>query len=588
MSVDIVNLIENNPITKLSGNYQSKLIEKIKNNFNNYEQQIFLTSFFCYLKFDYKNDFVIDLDNVWQWLGFHQKVNAKRVLEKNFIIDKDYKLLLCQPAKQPNGVNGGHNKETFMLNIDSFKRYCLKSGTKKADEIHNYFIKLENIMFEITKEESEELKQQLIELENDKNIEMEEKLKQQKVAEREQILLKQYEKSGAIFYIMKIKTLEYGQYIIKIGESRVGVLARYKEHKSNYEECLLLDCWPVKKSKEFESFIKEHDLIRFNKVNDLKGHETELELFLIGKNLSYQTIVSIINNIIKYFNENDTYKLELEIEQLKIMLEMKQNGNESSMIQELNNTVKQLSSKLDKIENSNKDILNKLNSIQSKTTTNFNEPLVNLGPRLQKINPENMTINKVYETVAECLKEYNFKVKRPSIDKAIIDNTVYHGFRWAYVERDKDPNILHNISPTKHIKLQNLGYIAKLNLDKTEILNVYIDRKTAATMNGYQSNSALDLPVKNFTLTKGNFYQLYDICDDSIKQVFEEKYGEPILYKDGIGQFDLENKLVKEFICKYDCIKQLKMSDKTLAKALDKGISYNNYFYKKIGSKLVI
>jgi len=49
MSVDIVNLIESNPITKLNGNYQSKLIEKVKNSFTDYEQQIFLASFYCYL-----------------------------------------------------------------------------------------------------------------------------------------------------------------------------------------------------------------------------------------------------------------------------------------------------------------------------------------------------------------------------------------------------------------------------------------------------------------------------------------------------------------------------------------------------------
>ena len=30
MSIDIVNLIESNPITKLNGNYQSKLVEKSK------------------------------------------------------------------------------------------------------------------------------------------------------------------------------------------------------------------------------------------------------------------------------------------------------------------------------------------------------------------------------------------------------------------------------------------------------------------------------------------------------------------------------------------------------------------------------
>ena len=100
MSVDIVNLIESNPITKLTGDYQSKLVEKVKNNFTNYEQQLFLSSFYCYLKYDYKNEFVIDLDNVWKWLGFQQKYHAKYLLEKQFIINKDYKILLTPTGEQ--------------------------------------------------------------------------------------------------------------------------------------------------------------------------------------------------------------------------------------------------------------------------------------------------------------------------------------------------------------------------------------------------------------------------------------------------------------------------------------------------------
>ena len=51
---------------------------------------MFIASFYCYLNYN-KTDFVIDLDNIWPWIGFNQKVNAKRVLEKNFIIDIDYK-----------------------------------------------------------------------------------------------------------------------------------------------------------------------------------------------------------------------------------------------------------------------------------------------------------------------------------------------------------------------------------------------------------------------------------------------------------------------------------------------------------------
>lgn len=123
MSVDIVNLIESNPITKFTGNYQSKLIEKVKNSFTAYEQQIFLASFYCYLKYDKTKDFVIDLDNVWKWLGFSQKVNAKMLLEKQFIINVDYTKSLLLQQKQTTNTKGGHNKETFMLNVDTFKKF---------------------------------------------------------------------------------------------------------------------------------------------------------------------------------------------------------------------------------------------------------------------------------------------------------------------------------------------------------------------------------------------------------------------------------------------------------------------------------
>jgi hypothetical protein len=43
----------------------------------------------------------------------------------------------------------------------------------------------------------------------------------------------------------------------------------------------------------------------------------------------------------------------------------------------------------------------------------------------------------------------------------------------------------------------------------------------------------------------------------------------------------------QDYCIKYDLIKQLKMSDKTLAKALDKNILYNGSYYKSLGSKLV-
>ena len=98
-ALNIVELIENNPITRLSGTYQNKLLTKIKNNFTDTEQQLFVASFYCFLNYSQRNDFVINLDNIWKWLGFSSKYNSKRLLEKNFKLDIDYKILLLQDAE---------------------------------------------------------------------------------------------------------------------------------------------------------------------------------------------------------------------------------------------------------------------------------------------------------------------------------------------------------------------------------------------------------------------------------------------------------------------------------------------------------
>jgi prophage antirepressor-like protein len=479
-------------------------------------------------------------------------------------------------------THGGSQQVTFLTEKGLYK-VLFKSRKPIAEKFQNWVCE---VIKELRLNGVYDLQKQLCLLEDKKTKEYETKLEKQKVIEREKILLKEYETNSSVFYVIKVKTYENKQYVIKVGESRRGITDRYKEHKSKYEECLLLDCFAVNKSKDFETFIKEHDLIRPNKVKNLQGHETELELFLIGKNLSYQTLINIVTNNIKYFNNNDNSKLELENEQLKLMLEMKTTNNDNVLIQELIKTIKDLSHKVDVIEKSNKEIFNKLNSHEPKLVTGFSEPLLTVGPRLQKINPETMMLIKVYESVSELMKE-DSNIKRPSVNKAIVENTIYCGYRWLLVDRELDPNIIHNITPTKQTKSQNLGYIAQINKEQTKIINVFLDRKTAAHFNGYKSISALDIPVKKCNLSQGYYYKIYTDCDVTFREEFEEKInGIPLLYKNGVGQYDLQNNLIREFACKYDCIKQLQISDKTLAKALNKNIPYNGFYFKEIGNKL--
>ena len=487
---------------------------------------------------------------------------------------------------------GGNQEVTFLTEKGLYKM-LFRSRKPIAQRFQNWVcevikeIRL-NGLYEVQKE-LEKTKNEISAIETIKNKEIEEKLIKQKELDNEKFLLKQFNNAGNMVYIIKVKTFENGTYVVKIGESRIGITGRYNEHKSKYEECILLDCFSVNKSKDFEHFLHSHNIIKPNIVKNLPNHTSENELFLIGSNLTYKLLSKIVNDNIDNYNYK-VNELLLEIENLKFKSQENVTSTyvnkDNELLNEIINTNKILLSKVNSLEQTNKEILNKLNSQQDKKiVTGFNQQLPNLGPRLQKINPETLQLIKVYESVTEAMNESKH-IKRPSVMKAIKENIIYCGFRWILVERNLDPNVIHEIKPTKETKVQNLGYIAQLDKDKTNILNVYIDRKTAAHFNGYVSLSALDNPVKNNSLANGFYYMLYNNCDKELTRKFEEINGTPILYKNGVGQYDANNNLIKEFECKYDCIKSLAISDKTLTKALTKNIAYNGHYYREIGEKL--
>ena len=189
--INISKLIDKNPIIRLSKIYENKMINKIKNTFTNTQQKLFASSFYCYINYDTVKDFVIDFDYVWKWLGYSRKDPAKRSLEKNFVIDIDYKIFYKKDKKYLNftsdylesppdregsqSESGGSppesephsKKEYILLSAITFKKFCIKSNTHKSDEIHDYYIKLEQLLKETIDEQSDELKNQLNEKKNE-------------------------------------------------------------------------------------------------------------------------------------------------------------------------------------------------------------------------------------------------------------------------------------------------------------------------------------------------------------------------------------------------------------------------------------
>ena len=372
-TLDIVNFIENNPITKLSNTYQNKLLTHIQQEFTEFEQQLFVTSFYCFLNYDPKNDFIIDLDNVWKWLGFSQKVKAKQLLERNFTIDTDYKLLLYNEVKQKHKTRGGHNKETLLLSVKTFKSLCLKACTKQADKIHEYYIKLEETLNNIIKEENSELKQQLATAE--KRIETSEEDKHKL---REKTLIEQFSQNTQCFYYGIIDNLsDNNEKLIKFGNSN-NLKSRITTHHKTYHNFHLVNAFKVTNKLEVETEFKEDPLIKPLLRTITISAKKYIELLSVD-DLSFNKLDKIIKNIIsktEYTYEN-YIKLQDEVKLLKQQL-YEANANNSR------NECILLTNENKRLEKENHMLIKKCNSLSKQKVSPFN--VVDNPPELPSHN----------------------------------------------------------------------------------------------------------------------------------------------------------------------------------------------------------
>jgi phage anti-repressor protein len=126
--------------------------------FTDDEKEMFTQNFTSYLKHDQYKDFVIDFDDVYEWVGFSLKGHAKRLLEKCFVKERDYMIFAPKGKNYTDtsaSPNVGRIKETIMLTPFAFKDFCMRASTERGHKIRMYYLHLEEI---INKQVSDQMK----------------------------------------------------------------------------------------------------------------------------------------------------------------------------------------------------------------------------------------------------------------------------------------------------------------------------------------------------------------------------------------------------------------------------------------------
>lgn len=359
-TINIVELIEKNPITKLSKKYNNVLIDKLQENFNTFEQQLFVSSFYCYLNYDKNTDFIVDLDHVWKWLGFSQKAHVKPMVETNFKLDVDYKIVTSfetdedQPPQSPNKSgsdkpkkHGGHNKQTIKLTIRCFKLLCLKAQTKKAGEIHEYYMKMEETLHQILDYETSELRKQL-EQKNEVISTLNQAtvtFTQEKKRAIEETLISQFPVNTQTIYFGTIdNTNADNEKLIKFGQTN-DLATRVADHHKKYNNFILSAAFRVSNRSEIENQIKAHTKIKRqirtievdgkNKTEIIAYDNTNFTIARLTKHIEGIIHATMYN--IENFNRLIQRNQELETENAKLASEIEQKNKVIHELTLLNN-----------------------------------------------------------------------------------------------------------------------------------------------------------------------------------------------------------------------------------------------------------
>ena len=621
---NIVNFIENNPNSKLTDTYNNRLLGKIKDQFSESEQQIYVTSFYCYLNYNQTTDFVVDLDNIWRFLGFSTKQNAKTVLTKNFIENNDYKISLMQPHKRPIEVKGGQNKETILMNIDTFKKICMMAGTKKAKEIHNYYIKLENILHEVIKEDSEEMTAKFEKLQN-KNAELENKtseLENQNIAlkktneiDKHTMLCNEYDKKQLV-YVIKLETLNDGKFIVKIGESQ-DIKQRCQAISACYGiRVLIIDLFPCDFNYDFEQFLHRQPVIYKYKYNGLINKTKKSnEAFLLPDMKVYTKIKQFIQRNLHNYNSKNSenmkytamvkamemYKDDKEkVEQILKIIASSTNVDFGSTPVYENTRVfpadDELKENTDIGENENvtieeNDEIGEL--INETIEENDVEPTINeplprpnkYSPKVQIYNPTDLTrVVKVFDSITEATREIEGS-SYTHIKYASRHRTIYKNLRWFIIGcNEPDQDTARNIGETVDSNAKKTGMVAMLNLEKNRIIKVFLLQKDAAEYCKTHT-SLICTAIRYGSALCGHYFVAWDLLAERLKLDYLVDNELPKITKKSKGcivqQINPNTGVVEhEYPSITDATKEMKVSNNSIKRSSAENVAVSGWKWK--------
>ena len=548
---------------------------------------------------------------------------------RSSVIDFDESEKILQDLKS----NGGIQKHAFLTEI-GFYKFIMRSRKRKSIEFQKWLF---TILRELRLKGFYKLDSRKDEKINIEELFIESQLK----ISRHNALIEASKKSHVI-YICELSEKYENQTLIKIGKTD-DVKNRIIGLKFKYQKPVFLQhVFHCENNSEFEKYIHNLKEFKENRFNDkLENGETSREIYILNENLTMDYIIEVINKNIKTYEKlNQTEYIEYqknEIEKLKISLEIEKqknmnvfvnsfgtllnDSNKKQIFKELMNdscpvvdadseaqedSIRiekeelQISTTESEPEEQEETIKIEKEELQTSTIeledqeiTQTDSSEISDTDGMKKRKKKIVSYIQQYDLDGNLIKYYESfidlirDVKGTSVSglkHSISNSSVYHGFRWKIIEKTEDPSVKYDIGDTKDIIISRREFIAHINIDKTQIMNVYSEQKEFAEK--YKlSNSAVCCAIKRGSRTQGGHIMFYDDCPIEMREEYEKtnKLPEKPVISGGmtVSKIDKNTKVVlKNYNSISDVIKENPMSRLSLQNASNNNTIHNGFYWK--------
>jgi len=584
---------------------KDELFQLIETEMSDGEEQLFMKSYKLFLQYGSNNkEFVINFDIVWNWVGYTKIGDAKKMLIKYFTQHNDYEISFAAVAEK---VQFGRPKETILLTVDCFKNFCMKAGTTRANEVRQYYIKMENILHKYIQSKFLELRYKDIQTQmtitdlHNKNKEIEQ-------FKTHEFLIKYNRKKDLVYFCILQSFLD-GSFIMKVGwskdiESRIPALNAHFGTK-----CIVLNSFVCEDSYNLEQFLHNSpELVKYKYNNLINNKVSSTEAYHIPNQKEYEKIVKFTNIEMNKYNSIEIIKLRIEEKKIDLTASLiplcknydevmnilnkisspfdsKQELKEDNIVLQIENTEQEQTIQTEEIINDNNNIKEPEQELKEQIPqSNANST----GPIVQIYHKDDLkTVVRVFDSITIATRDFNYNnhtASFTSIKHADRYKLLYLDHRWNFISNRKEPNLNQprDIGETVITRERNVGQVVMLNIDKTKILKVFKIASDAAKEIS-QHASAMSSAIKYSSPLNNHYWMRWENVEKSIQDEYLQINSLPEKHKNvrgtKINQIDpLTNSIIKTFASYSDIQKELKISPKKIREIIETKENYQGKY----------